>query len=235
MMTMSIVSIITVYLLTGCVTSDRYRSVLKQYETDTQAYKELVDELSKKRNELEAKLSECKMQNKLLEAELETQKEKYTSALKLSEKIRSDLEQFVKKYEGQVKIGPSEQLIIQDKLLFDPGKAVLKEEGQKALEDFVNDVLKGRDLYLRIVGHTDSDPITHTLNIWKTGLNHELGGARALAVLVYLHKKGVPLKNMHFESRGENEPVAPNDTKENKAKNRRVEIYIIEKEKEKGK
>ncbi len=213
---------------TGCVTSDRYRTLLKQYETDTQAYKTITDELSARKSELEAQLEKCKVENKFLSSQLDTQREKYQQALKLSEQIRKDLEEFVKKHPG-THIAPDEQLVIEDKILFDAGKALLKEEGAKVLDDFVTDVLKGKDLYLRIVGHTDSDPIQKTIGIWKTGLNHELGGARALTVLEYLVKKGVPISNLHFESYGENKPIAPNDTKENKAKNRRVEIYIIEK------
>lgn len=212
----------------GCVTSNRYRTLLKQYETDTQAYKEITDDMSAKKSTLEAQLDKCKLENKFLSSQLDAQREKYQHALRLNEQIRRDLEQFVKKYPGTF-IGPDEQLVIQDKILFDPGKATLKEEGSKVLDDFVTDVLKGKDLYLRIVGHTDSDPIVKTISIWKTGLNHELGGARALTVLEYLSKKNIATSNLHFESYGENKPIAANDTKENKAKNRRVEIYIIEK------
>ncbi|MFN7181937.1 MAG: flagellar motor protein MotB [Planctomycetota bacterium] len=222
-------SMIVIVFTTGCVTSERYRALSRQYETDTQALKMVADELSRKKSELESELDRCKLQLKILSSELESQKEKYHTALKLNEEIRKDLENFIKKYPGELEWGPKEQLIIKDKILFEPGKAQLKEEGKKVLEEFVNEVIKGKNLYLRIVGHTDSDPIVKTLPTWKTGLNHELGGARALAVLAYLHKKGISTTNMHFESYGENEPLVENNTKENKARNRRVEIYIIEK------
>lgn len=224
-----VVYMIIILYSMGCVTSDRYRSVLKQYETDTQALKEVADDLSRRKGELESELEKCKLQLKILSSELEKQKGKYQAALKLNEEIKKDLQNLVSKYPGQLEIGPEEQLIIRDKILFDPGKATLKEEGEKVLDEFVSEVVKGKDLYLRIVGHTDSDPIVKTLSIWKTGLNHELGGARALMVLGYLNKKGIPTTNMHYESYGENKPIADNTTKENKAKNRRVEIYIIEK------
>ncbi len=221
--------VIVILYFSGCVTSERYRALLKQYETDTQGLKTVADELSRKKSELEAELEKCKLQLKILTSQLESQKEKYQAALKLNEEIKKDLENLVKKYPGQLEIGPEEQLIIRDKILFDSGQAILKEEGKKVLEEFVNEVVKGKDLYLRIVGHTDSDHIVKTLHLWKTGLNHELGGARALKVLEYLHKKGIPTTNMHYESYGENKPISENTTSENKAKNRRVEIYIIEK------
>lgn len=211
----------------GCVSADKYNALVKQYETDTRAYKEVADELSKRKNELEAQLEKCNLENKLLSSQLATQKEKYQEALKLNEQIKKDLEEFVKRNPG-TEIGKDWQLIISD-ILFDSGKATLKENGKKALDDFVANVVKGKDLYLRIVGHTDSDPIVKTIGVWKTGLNHELAGARALTVLEYLSKQGISTAKMHYESYGENEPRAPNDTKENKAKNRRVEIYILEK------
>ncbi len=159
-------AILLLYIM-GCVTSERYNTLLKQYETDTEWLKAVADDLSKKKAILEAKLDKCELQNKILSSELERQKEKYHAALKLNEEIRKDLENLVKKYPGQLEIGPEEQLIIRDKILFDPGKATLKKEGQKVLEEFVNQVVKGKNLYLRIVGHTDSDPIVKTLPIWR--------------------------------------------------------------------
>ncbi len=82
--------------------------------------------------------------------------------------------------------------------------------------------LKSTELPLRIVGHTDNSPI-HS-GRYKNNL--ELSAARAVNVLRLFVKCGYPQKALSAEGRGEFDPVAPNDTPADRAKNRRIDFVI---------
>ena len=110
-------------------------------------------------------------------------------------------------------------------VLFDSGKAELKDSSFQKL-DKVAGVINTtvRDLDIGIEGHTDSDPIKYSG--WKS--NWELSTGRALSVLHYLaDQHSVEPTRLSARGYGEYHPVASNDTKENKQKNRRVEIVIL--------
>jgi len=69
-----------------------------------------------------------------------------------------------------------------------------------------------------ITGHTD--------NIGNTASNQSFGLKRAVNVKNYLASRGIALEKLTATSKGELSPIAPNDTKENRAKNRRIEITV---------
>lgn len=108
-------------------------------------------------------------------------------------------------------------------ILFASGKAELKKATMSEL-DHIADVLKEKYGAMRIdvVGHTDSDPIKKS----KWADNWELSAQRALSVLRYLVKKGIPPDLIQASGRGESQPVASNTSASGKAQNRRVEIVV---------
>jgi chemotaxis protein MotB len=111
-------------------------------------------------------------------------------------------------------------------VLFDSGKAKLREDSYPKL-DKVAAVLNTTvaDLNVGIEGHTDNKPIKRSG--WKS--NWELSTARALSVLHYLSDKDVAQPRLAAIGYGEFRPVASNDTREGRQKNRRVEIVILPK------
>ena len=111
-------------------------------------------------------------------------------------------------------------------VLFDSGKAVLRNDSQPKLEKVVS-VLNTTvaDLNIGIEGHTDNQPIKKSG--WKS--NWELSTARSLSVLHFLSEKGVTEPRMAATGYGEYKPVAGNDSKAGRQKNRRVEIVILPK------
>jgi chemotaxis protein MotB len=114
-------------------------------------------------------------------------------------------------------------------LLFDSGSIKVTPKGEEVLKKFA-ETYKGKAVTLRIVGHTDRDPIAKagTKQLLQFDHNVELGALRACSVFMTLSKHGVAPTRMFVESWGNNNPVAQNDTKtENKKKNRRVEIFIL--------
>ena len=77
---------------------------------------------------------------------------------------------------------------------------------------------------MEITGYTDSVPL---LDDPKYDDNWDLSSGRAKSVLMYLvQNKGMDISKMKSSGRGENDPIASNDTAEGRAQNRRVEIKI---------
>ncbi len=79
--------------------------------------------------------------------------------------------------------------------------------------------LKNTDEEINIVGHTDDDATAEH--------NMALGLQRANLVKNLLITKGIQSSRIHTSSKGETEPISPNDTEENRKLNRRVELTII--------
>jgi len=107
-------------------------------------------------------------------------------------------------------------------VLFSPGKAALKPEGEATLKGIIA-VLRERSNDIRVCGFTDSQPIVHSG--WKS--NFELSGARALSVLNYLAEQGIAADRMHFAGYGEHDLLIEPDGTENMKKSRRVKIVLL--------
>ena len=101
-------------------------------------------------------------------------------------------------------------------------QAQLPPEATQILDELASKV-KGLDkaVYIEIEGHTDS--------IGSEDYNRQLGEKRADAVRNYLNENGgIPLHAMNVISRGEENPVSDNKSKQGRAQNRRVVIRVLE-------
>lgn len=109
-------------------------------------------------------------------------------------------------------------------LLFDSAKASIRKDSLP-LVDKVGDILKNySSSMIEITGYTDTVPL---IGDPKYDDNWDLSSARAKTVLMYLiNNKGLNLEKLKSSGRGENDPIATNDTAEGRAQNRRVEIKI---------
>lgn len=104
---------------------------------------------------------------------------------------------------------------------FATDEATLSGEARSRLGEFAGQLLAdNRNVYLEIQGHTDATG--------PAPYNTYLGQQRADAVRRHLHAQGVALDRMATISYGEDAPVAPNDTSDGRARNRRVEIVVLE-------
>lgn len=99
---------------------------------------------------------------------------------------------------------------------FDTDKASLKPDGVKVVDEIFTLLSNNAKLKLSIEGHTD--------NTGSVQRNKQLSGERANAVMYTLAAKGIDIKRLKASGFGSEKPVAANDTEENKAKNRRVEL-----------
>lgn len=102
---------------------------------------------------------------------------------------------------------------------FDVNKATLKPESMGTINEFVKMMKENADLKFEIGGHTDSDGTTE--------LNNKLSQERADAVKTQMTNMGIEASRLTTKGFGPQNPIAKNDTAENKARNRRVEFLKI--------
>lgn len=107
---------------------------------------------------------------------------------------------------------------------FDTGKATIKQDSERVLDEVGNILARWPELRIEIGGHTDARG--------SDALNQRLSDARAKSVLDYLLGKFPELKPEQFSSKGygETQPIATNTTVLGMAKNRRVEFKVLNKE-----
>ena len=101
---------------------------------------------------------------------------------------------------------------------FAAGSAVIDERSQVVLNSVAESITQVPGAQVQIVGYTDSDG--------SPDANLVLSQQRADAVKAYLIGRGVPEGDLTTLGKGEADPIAPNDTPENKAKNRRIEFIV---------
>ena len=116
-------------------------------------------------------------------------------------------------------------LIIANKILFEKGKATLSPKSRELL-DVIGDFLDQCNNNISIEGHSDNTPIKTA----QFPSNWELSGARALSVLEYFTRvRAMPSSRFKIAAFGDTRPIVPNTTEGNKARNRRIEIVILNK------
>jgi outer membrane protein OmpA-like peptidoglycan-associated protein len=98
------------------------------------------------------------------------------------------------------------------------GSAELNPVITEELDKFAKELLEYPHLTLHIIGYTD--------DVGKEATNLKLGLKRAETAKKYLVKKGVAETRVTTESKGEADPIVPNDSKNNREINRRVEFAV---------
>ena len=107
-------------------------------------------------------------------------------------------------------------------VLFDSGRTDIRADGQAALVDVAKVLATIPDRNFLVAGDTDNVPI-HTARFPS---NWELSTARAVEVTKFLIVNGMRPQVLAAAGYGEFDPVAPNDSPEHQAQNRRIEIVL---------
>lgn len=105
------------------------------------------------------------------------------------------------------------------RILFDVARATLRSESRPTLNELARLAKACPTGIIQIAGHTDSDG-TEKFNL-------ELSEQRARSIVNYLAGAGVSRSRLRAVGYGENRPLVPNTTEENKAKNRRIEFDVL--------
>lgn len=106
-----------------------------------------------------------------------------------------------------------------DNVFFDTGKATLKPESSKELNELAEYMQLKKSMVVEIAGHTD--------NVGNKDANQKLSEGRANSVRNYLIKKGIVAERIVAKGYGDTQPVADNSTDAGKQKNRRTEVRTI--------
>jgi chemotaxis protein MotB len=112
-------------------------------------------------------------------------------------------------------------------LLFAPGSWQMRPQGQKIIADFAKKLAPSQQNHLMVSGYTDNAPIGPALRQGGVTSNQELSQKRAEAVMQYLISQGVKPDLVSAQGFGDASPVAPNDTAQGRAQNRRVELSLV--------
>jgi chemotaxis protein MotB len=122
-----------------------------------------------------------------------------------------------------------DRFVFQSEVLFNSGSADLGPEGivkladvADALKEIADKIPKDIDWILQVDGHTDTKPI-HTAQFPS---NWELSSARAIAVLEFLHTRGIPYNRLAARGFAEYQPLSNDSDPASLAKNRRIELKI---------
>jgi OmpA-OmpF porin, OOP family len=114
-----------------------------------------------------------------------------------------------------------DRILVSEEILFDTDRATIQPESTSLLDEIASVLAAHPELVkVRIEGHTDALGSTHK--------NRELSEKRAVAVRAYLIERGVDAHRLIAEGFGADNPIAPNDTEEGRAKNRRVAFTVLD-------
>ncbi|HKT80962.1 MAG TPA: OmpA family protein [Vicinamibacterales bacterium] len=114
-----------------------------------------------------------------------------------------------------------EVVLSEDQGQFKFNQAVLPDEAKARLDELITQMKADpKGAFFEIEGHTD--------NVGPTAVNEKIGMERAEAVKMYLYEHHqIPLHKINVISYGESKPVAPNNTRDGRAQNRRVVIRVL--------
>lgn len=112
------------------------------------------------------------------------------------------------------------KLQVPSDISFALNSAAIEPRLRPVLEAFAHGLAEERGMLVRIVGHTDSSG--------SDAINDPLSLRRAESVRGFLQDRGIRGERIEVAGRGSREPLASNETAEDRARNRRVEIFLRE-------
>lgn len=112
------------------------------------------------------------------------------------------------------------KLDIPSDISFDTNRADIKPDFRPILDKFASGLVNNPNAQVTIVGHTDSTG--------GDAINDPLSVNRAARTRDYLAVRGVAANRVNVDGRGSHEPLVANNTEANRARNRRVEIFVAE-------
>jgi chemotaxis protein MotB len=214
----------------GCVSKTRYDDA----NAELRYYQRLYQDLESYQGKLEAENTQLTGENELYRASGPIE----AGATADIDKRMEDLKALADRLgtgtaEGQVtvlNIDGGYGLRMPDTILFDSGSDAIRPTGRELLLRMAKEIQSRPHAQVWVRGHTDSDPVQkpETRQRFPYG-NLQLSAARALEVAHLLETEG-SVDQIVIAGFGPSEPVVPNDSSSNKEKNRRVEIFVLDRE-----
>ena len=221
-------SLIVVLGLAGCVSSSKFNKLQAEQsllETEKSALQKQTDQLAQDNTRLKGDIDRLQAEAQSLTAERDSLKKTHEEAVTQYDAVVNQLSQEVNK--GSLQIRQYKNMLtvdVAEKIFFDLGSATIKPSGQEVLKKVGEAMANYPDKVIRVVGHTDNVPLKGRITNW------ELSAMRATHVVRFLQDAcQIDPRRLVAAGRSEYQPVAPNDTPENRQKNRRIEITLMDK------
>ena len=212
--------------------NEELRAQLEQSKAEAQKVAALSVQLEQAKAELSkakdlSQAEKSALEKKIADQQAQLEKLKASASVsaddaKLEEELKkklADKDVLISRLKDQLKV------TVASEILFPSGSAELSQEGVDVLRKVAAAINKSQD-EIRVEGHTDNVPIAPVLAQFYPS-NWELSTARAAVAVRTLEATGmVPASRLSAVGYGDSRPLAPNDSAEGQAKNRRVEIVF---------
>ncbi len=216
--------------LFACVSSGTHKKTVAALDAERQAN----EENQKSIEALEAQLLSTTKDRGQLKSSLDDMRKAMDEMRARQAEQRKRLQEFsdlTKRFKRLTDAGTLSVKIIDGKMvvslgsdvLFPAGSSLLSKEGQQAIREVSAQLASIPERKFQVEGHTDNVPI-------KTASfpsNWELASARAISVVKTMIDNGMPANRVSAASYADIQPVNANDSPENRAANRRVEIVVV--------
>ena len=192
-----------------------------------------LEDVEEERDGLQGKLSRLGDEHAVVQENLQVTQAELDRRAEEVEKLHGTYDALVSDLESEVASGQIQiqqlrdglQVNVPDRILFASGSALLSPEGSDVLRRVAQQLVSLPNP-IQIVGHSDDRKIRPSLT-GKYPSNWELAGARAAAVVRVFETVGITGERLIAVSRAEFAPIASNETKEERARNRRIEILLL--------
>ena len=119
------------------------------------------------------------------------------------------------------------QYTVQSDLLFPSGSWKISPQGRRIMANLAKKLTPTQQRKLIVNGYTDNVPVGPALMREGIRSNKELSQKRAESVMQFLIANGMKPELVSAHGYGEANPIAPNNTRDGRAKNRRVEFELV--------
>ena len=224
----SIFLLMAVVMLSSCVSKKKYDELTAAKEQSESA---LRDEIASR----DAEINDLKSKSEKLQGDLnmsEQEVAKFAAQVKENnekiEKLQGAIAEAFETYDQDaMAVGERNGKLyvsMANNILFQSGRAKLTKDSKDVVAKIADAINKNPGLSIQIEGHTDNEPVQ--IHKYRYKDNWALSTARALAILSELEKNGVSSSRLTAAGKGDTQPIASNETKEGREKNRRTEFIV---------
>ncbi len=216
---------LTVAMAPACATKKYVRTEVGNVNSKVDTLGSTVEQTQSRVQQDEARIGQVDQKAEAAGTAAQTAQNTATAAQQAARQVDTKVDRVNQQLSESIAAGRKlvyEVTLSEDQGNFKFGKTELPDEAKSRIDQVVGQLKgeAGKDIYIEVEGHTD--------NVGTKELNYELGLERAEAVKRYLYAQHqIPLHKINVISYGEEKPVAPNNTRDGRAMNRRVVIRVL--------
>jgi peptidoglycan-associated lipoprotein len=218
------ITVVAIGGTTACASKKFVRSSVGEVNTKVDSLGRSVEETQERTRQNEGKINEVDQKAQAAAASAQKANDAASAAMTRADEAANvgtkanaradEIERAARKLVFEV-------VLSEDQGKFKFGQASLPDEAKMRIDQMVSQLKNDtKNIFIEIEGHTD--------NVGDKLVNEKIGLERAEAVQRYLYEQyQIPLHKMNVISYGEDKPVAPNNTRDGRAQNRRVVIKVL--------